>query len=50
MLHDVLGLSDSKLKFVKHYADLRSASIDAIRQYVEEVGSGEWPDMEHSFK
>jgi 3-methyl-2-oxobutanoate hydroxymethyltransferase len=50
VLHDVLGLSDSKLKFVKHYADLRNASIDAIRQYVEEVGSGEWPDMEHSFK
>jgi len=45
----VLGLSDSKLKFVKHYADLRSSAISAVRQYVDEVGSGSWPDAEHSF-
>ncbi|MBM3827062.1 MAG: 3-methyl-2-oxobutanoate hydroxymethyltransferase [Actinobacteria bacterium] len=49
VLHDVLGLSDSKLKFVKHYADLRSSAISAVRQYVDEVGSGSWPDAEHSF-
>lgn len=49
VLHDVLGLSDGTLKFVKHYANLRTASVDAIRNYVEEVASGAWPDLDHSF-
>ena len=49
VLHDVLGLSDSNLKFVKHYADLRRTSISAIKQYVDEVSSGAWPDTDHSF-
>ncbi|MFM8562940.1 MAG: 3-methyl-2-oxobutanoate hydroxymethyltransferase [Acidimicrobiia bacterium] len=49
VLHDVLGLSDSNLRFVKRYAELRSASIDAIREYVAEVGNGSWPDADHSF-
>ena len=49
VLHDVLGLSDSHLKFVKHYADLRRTSISAVKQYVDEVSSGAWPDADHSF-
>ena len=49
VLHDVLGLSDSNLKFVKHYADLRRTSISAVKQYVDEVSSGAWPDADHSF-
>jgi 3-methyl-2-oxobutanoate hydroxymethyltransferase len=50
VLHDVLGLSESKLKFVKHYADLRSSAVSAVQRYVDEVGSGAWPDADHSFK
>ncbi len=49
VLHDVLGLSDLSLKFVKHYADLRTATIDATRAYVTEVHGGAWPDDAHSF-
>lgn len=49
VLHDVLGLSESNLRFVKRYAELRSASVDAIRDYVAEVASGSWPDADHSF-
>ena len=49
VLHDVLGLSDLSLKFVKHYADLRTATIDATREYVTEVHGGAWPDDAHSF-
>ncbi len=49
VLHDVLGLSDSNLKFVKHYADLRRTSISAVKQYVDEVSTGAWPDADHSF-
>ena len=50
VLHDVLGLSDSKLKFVKHYAELRTSAISAVQRYVDDVGTGAWPDADHSFK
>jgi 3-methyl-2-oxobutanoate hydroxymethyltransferase len=49
VLHDVLGLSESNLRFVKRYAELREASVAAIRDYVGEVADGSWPDEEHSF-
>jgi 3-methyl-2-oxobutanoate hydroxymethyltransferase len=50
VLHDVLGLVDTNLKFVKHFADLRSQALSAVREYVDEVSTGVWPDAEHSFK
>jgi 3-methyl-2-oxobutanoate hydroxymethyltransferase len=49
VLHDVLGLSDLRLKFTKQFADLRTAAIDATAAYVDEVRSGRWPDDAHSF-
>ena len=49
VLHDVLGLSDITLKFTKHYADLRTAAIEATEAYVREVRDGSWPDDQHSF-
>ncbi len=49
VLHDVLGLSDSKYRFVKQYTDLRTPSIDATSAYISEVRAGSWPDDEHSF-
>jgi 3-methyl-2-oxobutanoate hydroxymethyltransferase len=49
VLHDVLGLSDLRLKFTRQFADLRSASIEATQTYIAEVRDGTWPDDEHSF-
>jgi len=49
VLHDVLGLSDMRLKFTKQYADLRQQAIAATEAYVREVRNGEWPDDQHSF-
>ena len=49
VLHDVLGLSDLRLKFTKQFADLRSAAVSATEAYVTETKSGEWPDDAHSF-
>ena len=49
VLHDVLGLSDVRLKFTKQYADLRTRAIAATAGYVSEVRSGSWPDDDHSF-
>ena len=48
--HDVLGIfQEFKPKFVKRYANLRASIIDAVKSYVEEVRSREFPDEEHSY-
>jgi 3-methyl-2-oxobutanoate hydroxymethyltransferase len=49
VLHDILGLSETPLKFTKHYADLRGLAIAATEEYVHEVRTGAWPDDDHSF-
>ncbi len=48
--HDMLGLTspDFSPKFLKRFADLRSATATAVRAYVEEVQSGQYPDADHS--
>lgn len=46
---DLLGLTgDFHPKFLKKYADLRTTAVNAIRQYTEEVHTGEFPTTEHS--
>ena len=49
VLHDILGLTQNTLKFTRKYADIRSTSVDACKQFVEEVRNGSWPDDDHSF-
>jgi 3-methyl-2-oxobutanoate hydroxymethyltransferase len=49
VLHDVLGLTELRLKFTKQFADLRAAAIEAAGAYVAEVKQGVWPDDAHSF-
>jgi len=45
VLHDLLGLQDDFIaKFVRQYADLKSASIAGITAYVDDVRSGAFPD------
>lgn len=48
--HDMLGMYTGKVaKFVKQYSDLGNQYIDAVKNYVEEVKSGAFPDAQHSF-
>jgi 3-methyl-2-oxobutanoate hydroxymethyltransferase len=48
--YDMLGLfRDFKPKFVKHFAELGNAVVDATSRYVAEVQSGVFPATEHSF-
>lgn len=48
--YDLLGMvRDLKPKFVKRYAKLGDAVVDATRAFVEEVRSGAFPAAEHSF-
>ncbi|HCS60122.1 MAG TPA: 3-methyl-2-oxobutanoate hydroxymethyltransferase [Microbacterium sp.] len=50
VFHDLLGLySGGAAKFVKRYADLRSAAVDGVSAYAEEVRSGVYPGAEHGY-
>lgn len=49
VLNDVIGLSDSKYRFVKAYTDVRTPIVDAVRAFAGEVRDGIWPDEAHSF-
>ena len=48
--YDLLGLNpEFSPKFVKRYADLAGIIGDAVEQYRDEVRTGEFPGLEHSF-
>ena len=48
--HDLLGLRAGKnAKFVRTYADLRSAAIEAVSAYSDDVRSGSYPGPEHMY-
>lgn len=50
VVHDILGLCEKySPKFVKRYADLAPLISGAVKQYVDEVRSGDFPTEEHSF-
>jgi 3-methyl-2-oxobutanoate hydroxymethyltransferase len=50
VLHDLLGiLSDFRPKFVKNYLNLRTEVEKGIKDYIEEVRGGIFPDDTHSF-
>lgn len=51
VLYDMLGLTQRfQAKFVKAYADLEEQVRAAVRQYVDEVRQGRYPDAAHSFE
>ncbi|HEV7762232.1 MAG TPA: 3-methyl-2-oxobutanoate hydroxymethyltransferase [Acidimicrobiales bacterium] len=48
--HDLLGIEDRMLpKFVRRYADLGTASVDALRAFADDVRSGHFPDDTESY-
>lgn len=50
VLHDLLGiLSDFRPKFVKSYLNMREEVEKGIKEYIEEVRGGIFPDDTHSF-
>jgi len=50
VIHDILGLCEKySPKFVKRYAELGPIISDAVKNYVTEVRSGEFPTEGHSF-
>jgi 3-methyl-2-oxobutanoate hydroxymethyltransferase len=48
--YDLLGVfTDFKPKFTKRYANLTEVAVGGLRQFVEEVKAGRFPDDEHSY-
>ncbi|HWH79090.1 MAG TPA: 3-methyl-2-oxobutanoate hydroxymethyltransferase, partial [Candidatus Binatus sp.] len=51
VIHDMLGLfEDFTPKFVKRYADVKSAVNGAVKEFIDEVKTRKFPAEEHSFK
>lgn len=51
VLHDLLGLNpDFAPKFVKQYLNGAELAMSACRNYVNEVKSGSFPSLDHSFE
>jgi 3-methyl-2-oxobutanoate hydroxymethyltransferase len=50
LCYDLLGVfTDFKPKFTKRYAKLTEVAVAGVRQYVEEVKKGVFPDDDHSY-
>jgi 3-methyl-2-oxobutanoate hydroxymethyltransferase len=50
VMHDLLGLfSEFTPKFVKRYAELGQATLQAFSQYAAEVRDGTFPSAQHAF-
>ena len=50
VFHDVLGIEDRILpKFVRRYADLKAASVEALAAYAADVRTGAFPAAEESY-
>lgn len=48
--HDLLGIEDRFVpKFVRRYADIKGASVEAIRAYAADVRSGSFPNHDESY-
>lgn len=50
VFHDLLGLYDGGVaKFVKRYAELRTAAVAGVEAYAAEVRGGAYPAVEHGY-
>jgi len=49
--HDLLGFFEGfKPKFVKQYCNIKKFIMDAVGKYIDEVRSGVYPAVEHSYE
>ena len=46
---DLLGLTDTKIKFVKKYTNLKSNVRNAVKKFKLDVKSGSYPSAKYSY-
>ena len=50
VMHDMLGINMGfKPKFLRHYADLGNTIIDAVGNYINDVKSGDFPNVNEQY-
>lgn len=49
VVNDMLGLTDRTARFVKRYAELGEATVQAMRAYADDVEQGTFPGPEHTY-
>ena len=50
VLHDMLGITkDFSPRFLRRYADLGESIDGAVKQYISDVQSGEFPNADESY-
>jgi 3-methyl-2-oxobutanoate hydroxymethyltransferase len=49
VIHDLLGITEKPPKFAKAYADARGVITEAVESFQRDVGSGVFPDRDHSY-
>lgn len=49
VVNDMLGLSEFKPKFVRHFSELSGSIKEAVSEYIKEVKSGKFPAESESF-
>jgi 3-methyl-2-oxobutanoate hydroxymethyltransferase len=50
VIDDIIGMSESKFKFVKKYVDVSKIIDTAVKKYKSEVQKKQFPKAKHSFK
>ena len=46
----MLGLTNISPKFVKEYVNIRTPIENAVKQYVDDVKSGKFPEQKHTYQ
>jgi 3-methyl-2-oxobutanoate hydroxymethyltransferase len=49
VIYDLLGITEKPPKFAKAYADVRGVITEAVGSFQRDVGSGAFPDRDHSY-
>ena len=49
IIHDLLGITEKPPKLAKAYANLRQTTTEAVEAFMEDVETGAFPDLDHTY-
>ena len=50
VLHDMLGITGKKFRFLKNFLEGKDSVSDAVKDYIKQVKDKSYPSAEHSFR